>query len=481
VQLDENVVVAGKFRLIRLLGRGGMGSVWQATHLALDIPCAVKFIEGDFAAVPEMQSRFQREAKAAAALRSPHVVQILDHDIWEGMPFIAMELLDGEELSKRIARIGPLPPGEVTAIIAQVCRALAKAHQLGVVHRDLKPDNLFLVRDDDREIVKILDFGIAKSKNPNLDIGGNTKTGAMLGTPYYMSPEQAQGNKAIDGRADLWALGVIAFECLTAKRPFESDALGDLLMQIMVKPLPMPSQERPGLPPAVDAWFSKACARDPKDRFQTPKELSEALSACFGQAAQTEVMAASEVNALMRGATMPLNTPNPLSTPNAAANTPYPGQGPSRPQSDREGPGAPTPFVHAATIEEAATPKKSMLGVFIGAGALVVVLGIVGIVVATRHGSTTQASTTVTTPTTPDTTVTTPTTATPTTTPTTTMGTVTPTAPVPTVIGEPTTHEVTTVAVGGHTHPTVGLGASATGKPNPHPSATATKGTDLGF
>ena len=219
MELGENVVVAGKFRLVRMIGRGGMGSVWQAQHLALDIPCAVKFIEGDFANVPEMQARFQREAKAAAALRSPHVVQILDHDIWQGMPYIAMELLDGEELSKRIASAGSISLAELNTIMGQVCRALGKAHQQGIVHRDLKPDNLFLVRDDDREIVKILDFGIAKSKNPNLDIGGNTKTGAMLGTPYYMSPEQAQGNKSIDGRADLWALGVIGFECLTGQRP----------------------------------------------------------------------------------------------------------------------------------------------------------------------------------------------------------------------------------------------------------------------
>ena len=136
-------------------------------------------------------------------------MQILDHDVWEGMPYIAMELLDGQELSKRLTAAGTLPPAEVTAIISQVCRALGKAHQQGIVHRDLKPDNLFLVRDDDREIVKILDFGIAKSKNPNLDIGGNTKTGTMLGTPYYMSPEQAQGSKNVDSRADLWAVGVI--------------------------------------------------------------------------------------------------------------------------------------------------------------------------------------------------------------------------------------------------------------------------------
>jgi len=392
MELAENVVVAGKFRLLRMIGRGGMGSVWEATHLALDIPCAVKFIEGDFANVPEMQARFQREAKAAAALRSPHVVQILDHDIWEGMPYIAMELLDGEELSKRIARSGAISAAETNVILGQVCRALGKAHQQGIVHRDLKPDNLFLVRDDDREIVKILDFGIAKSKNPNLDIGGNTKTGAMLGTPYYMSPEQAQGNKAIDGRADLWALGVIAYECVTGARPFESDALGDLLMQIMVKPLPVPSQARPGLPQAFDAWFAKACARDPKDRFQTAKELAEALASAVGQAAVTEVMSSAEKRAVMAG-TLPLHTPNPYgaNTPNpyAGAQTPNP-SGPTMPAPPMastpnpmmaSGPGAPTPF--AASVE--ALPKRSMTGVVVGVVGLVAVLAI-GVVVVALHG-----------------------------------------------------------------------------------------------
>jgi len=405
MQLGENVVVAGKFRLNRLLGRGGMGSVWQATHLALDIPCAVKFIEGDFASVPEMQARFQREAKAAAALRSPHVVQILDHDIWEGMPYIAMELLDGQELSKRIVQVGALSPAETTTIIGQVCRALGKAHQQGIVHRDLKPDNLFLVHDDDRDIVKILDFGIAKSKNPNLDIGGNTKTGAMLGTPYYMSPEQAQGNKSIDGRSDLWALGVIVFECLTGKRPFESDALGDLLMQIMVKPLPMPSQERPGLPPSIDAWFAKACARDPNDRFQTAKELADALATALSQGAATEVMTAREVNAMVRGATLPLNTPNPITGPGIGTTTPNPaaGSGPYAAAATpnpalQTGPGAPTPYAHAGTIDE--TPKKkSMLPIVLGAGGVVAVLAIVGAVFATRthepaaNGATASTST----------------------------------------------------------------------------------------
>src|SRR5438270_236637 len=138
IQLAANLVIAERFRLNKLLGRGGMGSVWHASHLGLDIPCAVKFIEGEYASLPEAQQRFEREAKAAAALRSPHVVQILDHGVWQGTPYIAMELLDGEDLGKRLARVGRLATNELNTIMTQVCRALTKAHQNNVVHRDLK-------------------------------------------------------------------------------------------------------------------------------------------------------------------------------------------------------------------------------------------------------------------------------------------------------------------------------------------------------
>jgi serine/threonine-protein kinase len=289
IQLGPNVTIADRFRLNRQLGRGGMGSVWHATHLGLDTPCAVKFIEGENATLPEAQARFEREAKAAAQLRSPHVVQIFDHGVWQGTPYIAMELLDGEDLGKRLIRVGRLSPAEAVKIVSQVCRALTKAHSVGIVHRDLKPDNIFLVRDDDREIAKVLDFGIAKAKGSGID-GSNTKTGAMLGTPYYMSPEQAQGTKAVDHRSDLWSLAVIVFQALTGKLPFESEALGDLLVKIIVTPVPVPSQMAGGLPASFDGWWAKASQRDPGMRFQTAKELADSLSLVFGQSQGTDMM-----------------------------------------------------------------------------------------------------------------------------------------------------------------------------------------------
>jgi serine/threonine-protein kinase len=297
-ELQENMVVAERFRLVKMIGRGGMGSVWEAKHLGLDVPCAVKFIEGELANVAEAHSRFEREAKAAAQLRSPNVVQIFDHGVWQGRPYIAMELLEGEDLGKRLARRGgKLSPREVNFVVEEVCRALTRAHQAGVVHRDLKPDNIFIVKDDDRDIVKILDFGVAKSASQALD-GSNTKTGAMLGTPYYMSPEQAQGIKSVDARSDLWSLAVIVFQCLTGKLPFESEALGDLLVKIIVQPIPKPLSPdyNPSLPPTFAAWWEKAAERNVDARFPTAKAFAESLSIALGQSSNTEIADRGRLN-----------------------------------------------------------------------------------------------------------------------------------------------------------------------------------------
>lgn len=281
MQLAEGKIIAERFRLVRELGVGGMGSVWLAHHVGLDTPCAVKFIHGEVQAMPDIRARFEREAKAAAALRSSHVVQILDYGVWDGFPYIAMEYLEGEDLGQRIKRKGRLSPQETVLIISQVARALTKAHAAGLIHRDLKPENIFLVPEDDHEIAKVLDFGIAKTHAPVVD-NATTKAGALLGTPHYMSPEQAQGTKSIDYRSDLWSLGVLAYQCLTGKLPFNSEALGDLLLHIMVNPLPIPSQMAPDVPATFDVWWQRAAARDASQRFQSAKELADALAVALG-------------------------------------------------------------------------------------------------------------------------------------------------------------------------------------------------------
>jgi serine/threonine-protein kinase len=389
ITLAANVVIADRFRLNRQLGRGGMGSVWHATHLGLDIPCAVKFIEGSHASLPEAHARFEREAKAAAQLRSPNVVQVLDHGVFQDTPYIAMELLDGEDLGKRLMRLHRLPPAEVLKIVSQVGRALTRAHALGIVHRDLKPDNIFLVRDDDREIAKVLDFGIAKATGANAVEGSATKTGAMLGTPYYMSPEQAQGIRAVDHRSDLWSLAVIVYQALTGKLPFESEALGDLLIQLIVAPVPVPSQVVGDLPPGFDAWFAKAAQRDPALRFQSAKDLTEGLSLALGLSSGD----VRERQYTPVGGSMPpppnttaVNNQTPSRPPpGTLAITPQPGLGttpsPITPVPTTGGPMSRT-FAGGPTAS-----TRPSTGVFVavgGIGLVVVVLGILGISYAVK-------------------------------------------------------------------------------------------------
>jgi serine/threonine protein kinase len=264
-----------------------MGKVWLAHDRLLDSPCALKLIDDDKAKSEEVRIRFSREAKVAAQLRGAHVVDVFEHGEWDGTPFIAMEFLDGEDLSTRLDRLGRLPPADTYRFVAHIARALARAHAYGIVHRDLKPENVFLVPGDDGEIAKVLDFGIAKHDQYSLTDKA-TKTGSLLGTPYYMSPEQARG-KGIDHRSDLWSLGVIAFQCLTGAPPFESEALGELMGLILYEELPKPTARVPSLPPAIDEWWAKAAARDRDLRFSSAKELADALGAALGVAQNVAV------------------------------------------------------------------------------------------------------------------------------------------------------------------------------------------------
>jgi len=266
-----------------------MGSVWLAEHLTLCSQVAIKLIHVDMASSAEVLGRFLREAQAAASLRSPHVVQILDHGVDEGTPYIAMELLEGESLADRLVRVGRLEPVAVGRMMTEVGRAMGRAHEAGIVHRDLKPDNVFLVRNDDDEVTKVLDFGIAKAASGPGGLGAAassaTRTGALLGTPYYMSPEQAEGARSLDHRTDIWAMGVIAFECLLGRRPFDAESLGGLLLAICTRPIPIPSQCGP-VPSGFDAWFARVCNRDPAQRFASARDAaSELKRLCDGNTA----------------------------------------------------------------------------------------------------------------------------------------------------------------------------------------------------
>jgi serine/threonine-protein kinase len=277
-------VVGGKYRLETVLGYGGMGSVWEAMHLGLHKRVAVKLIGREFAASPEIRARFDNEAKAAAKLQSRHVVHIYDNgELDDGTPYIAMELLTGESLRARLKRDRTLSLKETVDILLQVCRALGRAHAAGIVHRDIKPDNLFLAdsQDDDNYVVKVLDFGIAKIA-PQAGITSSTRTGSAVGTPDYMSPEQMRGLKSIDKRTDYYSLGLVAYRMLTGERAFQGDSFADLAVVVSTTSPRSLLELRPDLPPAMEDWFRRASARDPSDRFQTAQELSEALVAASG-------------------------------------------------------------------------------------------------------------------------------------------------------------------------------------------------------
>jgi serine/threonine protein kinase len=239
---------------------------------------AIKIIDPDVARLEFNLARFLREAKTLATLRGPNVVQVLDFGSDVDTPYLVMELLQGQTLGRRLADQGRISLGETSRILADVCTAMSLVHEQGLIHRDLKPDNIFLCNTGDQQITKVVDFGIAKSLRGEL-ASMKTRTGHMLGTPSYMSPEQCRGLKDIDHRADLWALGVIAYECLVGKVPFEGEVLGDLLLRICMDPLPIPSQQSRGaLPSSFDAWFAKAVARDRSVRFQSAQELATSLS-----------------------------------------------------------------------------------------------------------------------------------------------------------------------------------------------------------
>jgi serine/threonine-protein kinase len=263
-----------------------MGSVWLAEHLSLKSEVAVKLIDSELGKLPQIRARFLREAQLAARIKSAHVVQVHDHGVTaDDQPYIAMEYLVGQSLRERLDQRRRLPPAETARIVSHVCRALSRAHEAGLVHRDLKPENIFIGSESEDEIVKVLDFGVAKAADALADSGIDpTRTGALLGTPYYMSPEQAQGLKTVDYRTDLWAMGVVVFECLTGQRPFTAHALGPLIGKILTGPIPVPSETAPDakISRDVDAWMTRAMARDPAARFASAKELAESFMIAAG-------------------------------------------------------------------------------------------------------------------------------------------------------------------------------------------------------
>lgn len=278
----EGTVVGGRYTVERVIGQGGMGSVWLGRHVSLGHPVAIKFVHPKLAKSSEARRRFEVEAKAAARINSRHAVKVHDHGVTEdGHPYIVMEYLEGEPLERAIKTRGPLLLPEVTTIVTQVARALEAAHEAGVVHRDLKPDNIFLARDPEAGrlgyTVKVVDFGIAKLAHDEHKVEGGTQAGALLGTPHYMSPEALTSSHPVGPPSDVWSLGACAFAALCGSPPFGGDVIGEVVLKVCSAPLPVPSKVNSNVPREFDTWFSRACARVPAQRFQSAREAAVAL------------------------------------------------------------------------------------------------------------------------------------------------------------------------------------------------------------
>ncbi|HKD13439.1 MAG TPA: protein kinase [Candidatus Angelobacter sp.] len=283
-ELEPGMIVRGKYIILEWIGAGGMAVVYRARHRLLNEMRAVKVVSAKFAGDEDFLWRFRHEAAIARRLRHENAVWVEDLDeIEDGRPFIAMEFLQGDDLRKLIKDQGPLSVERCIKLGSQVASALGAAHRLGIIHRDIKPDNIFVTRDSTgNEVAKVLDFGIAKAKEGALQGGLTaTKTGVIIGTPEYMSPEQAEGQLGdqLDGRADLYALGVVLYEMLTGQLPFKSDTpLGMCLHHLQTPPRP-PNELRPDLriSDAVSAVLMKALEKRRERRFQSAEEMSTAL------------------------------------------------------------------------------------------------------------------------------------------------------------------------------------------------------------
>lgn len=278
--LQPGTILDGKFRVERLLGAGGMGAVVAATHLQLEELVAIKVLLPDLGASQEAAARFEREARASVKIKSEHVVRVLDvAKLEDGTPYMVMEYLSGQDLSKLVSNTGPIDVATAAGHLLEACDAIAAAHALGIVHRDLKPANLFLADNaDGTSAIKVLDFGISKlSQRMSTHDATLTKTSSVMGSPLYMAPEQMQSSKKVDARADIWALGCVGFELVAGQPPFLAESMPELCARILTEPAAPPSSLRPGIPPSLDAVLLRCLAKLPDERFQNVGELAQAL------------------------------------------------------------------------------------------------------------------------------------------------------------------------------------------------------------
>jgi serine/threonine protein kinase len=472
-------MLAGKYRIERVLGKGGMGAVLAAHHELLGERVAIKFLLGEIAQNPEAVKRFNNEAKNAFKIQSEHVCRIMDFGEANGMPFMVMEFLNGEDLSQLLEKRGPFPVEEAVDYVLQALEAIAAAHAAGMVHRDLKPANLFLHhRPDGSSLIKVLDFGIAKSANPFGETGGHnlTSTKSMLGSPLYMSPEQLRSAKNVDARADIWALGVILYEILTGTVPFNGETLGELFISILEQP-PIPvSHKRPDVPQLLSDAIMRCLQRSLDHRFPNVAELAQTIAPCAPARSFVSVERATQALGLPKpSGAVPMPDPRgPMASYSGMQPNPYassqsgPQQGMPQMSSSYSGSQQIPPQLGGQTNSAwgntgGAQPPKSKAPIVLAAvlGGLVVIGGIGGTIYAkSRTAAAAQPTASVAEPPKPeDTAKTEPTAASTGTPPAPTASQATPTpstsaATVATAAPTETSHATTHGHVHGHTHTT---------------------------
>jgi serine/threonine protein kinase len=395
--------VFGNYRIIAKLGEGGMGAVYLAEHPSIGRKVAVKMIRPAFSNDAETLRRFVREARSTATLRHPALVDVMDYGVHEktGSAYIIMEYLEGESLDARLEREGRLDPGRAAHIARQIALGMAAAHRAGIIHRDLKPGNVHLGVDPDRpgvDVVKVLDFGIAKLSTSETGAGPTTRTGVVLGTPRYMAPEQCRGGGSIDHRADIYALGCLFYETLCGRPPFPYQWPGELIAAHLGEvPLP-PRAWVPAIPPALDALVTRAIAKDPAHRPPTMSDIARELGGFLGLDASVPPIAVAESAPPRQGDFRPpIDAAHHRALPGGATTTasavirpsPVDFAGPllgPRPNALDRGPSAP---VRVETVERKATFARPALArrTLIGAGALVSAVAFIVVVAAKTNAN----------------------------------------------------------------------------------------------
>ncbi|HWO24547.1 MAG TPA: serine/threonine-protein kinase [Kofleriaceae bacterium] len=359
--LAPGTIVADKYRLERVLGRGGMGMVVEARHVQLGTLFALKFLYSSILANVSLMERFLREARATAALKSEHVCRVFDVGTFDGTPFIVMERLEGVDLAKLLRQAARVPLPEACDYVIQACAGVAEAHAAQIVHRDLKPGNLFVTeRADGTPLIKILDFGIAKAPHDdNLELTG---TYTILGSPSYMSLEQLRSSKLVDARSDIWSLGVILFELIAGRKPFVGETVADLAVKIALDSVP----RLPDGPAALDDIIARCVAHDPAQRYQSVGELARALAPFADDPARR---LAASIGRAGRGALSPSPLPPPSPPPSPIPPAPSRAQGdllPTVPMQALSSPPEPPPAV-PPPVPPPPSPPPQQLGAATGA------------------------------------------------------------------------------------------------------------------